>query len=333
MLARIVQAPRDVPWRRPGLPGVPKVIAAPRTAGRRRRWIAVTALPGAALALVAVLVVALTQVAGSGATVNKAAAAVLNRAARVAAQTAQPVPRPDQWIAVIEVSASLISANPGSRTAQNSLWLQRTRLWWPANPGRMGVEWQDGLRNERLPWSPRSVQHMRLGVSWTPIPPAGCPGGPPPRFTYKFLTTLPTSPARLRTWIYAHKNGGQGANDQAWTDITDLLGTALTPPRLTAALFNVAATIPGAAVVPHVSDAAGRPGIAVSRIGQAGTEAEQLIFSASTYRLLGGRVTLAMASKGMGPAGTAIDAWALLGKTVVNHLPQRHSRVVGASGC
>src|SRR5262249_50096575 len=87
----------------------------------------------------------------------------------------------------------------------------------PQATGRR-VEWYDAVRNERLPWS-APPPTSGLGASWLPVPAQGCPDAPPARFTYQFLTTLPTNPARLRTWIYAHKNGGQSADDQAWTDI------------------------------------------------------------------------------------------------------------------
>jgi hypothetical protein len=72
-------------------------------------------------------------------------------------------------------------------------------------------------------------------------------------------------------------------DDQAWTDISDLLKTTLTPPKLTAALFQVAATIPGATVVPHARDAAGQAGIAVARLTQASTEDDELIFTARPH--------------------------------------------------
>jgi hypothetical protein len=67
------------------------------------------------------------------------------------------------------------------------------------------------------------------------------------------------------------RDEGRSADEQAWTDIGDLLGTTLTPPKLTAALLKVAATIPGATVVPHATDAAGRAGIAVARLIQGST--------------------------------------------------------------
>jgi hypothetical protein len=203
----------------------------------------------------------------------------------------------------------------------NWLTVERRRIWWPADNRKPGVLWYDAVRNERFPWS-APPPTRGLGASWLPVPPQGCPDAPPARFTYQFLTTLPTNPAKLRAWIYAHKNGGQSADNQAWTDISDLLATTLTPPKLTAALFKVAATIPGATVVPHATDAAGRAGIAVARLIQGSTQDNELVFSTRTYRLLGERTTLTAPAKDVGPAGTVIGGWALLNKTVVNHLPR-----------
>jgi hypothetical protein len=75
-------------------------------------------------------------------------------------------------------------------------------------------------------------------------------------------------------------------------------------------------------VVPHATDAAGRAGIAVARLIQGSTQDNELVFSTRTYRLLGERTTLTAPAKDVGPAGTVIGGWALLNKTVVNHLPR-----------
>jgi hypothetical protein len=248
----------------------------------------------------------------------RTAAYVLERAARAVVHSGQPVPRPGQYILV--TSAGLSMTDGGGRN--NWLTVERRRIWWPVDDRKPGVLWYDAVRNERFPWSAPAPATRGLGVSWLPVPPRGCPDAPPARFMYKFLTTLPTSPAKLRAWLYAHKDGGQSADNQAWTDIGDLLGTTLTPPRLTAALFKVAATIPGTTVVPHATDAAGRAGIAVARLIQGSTEDDELVFSSRTYRLLGRRTTLTVPAKGVGPVGTVIGGWALLGKTVVSHLPR-----------
>ncbi len=305
-------------------PGI-RVDAAWRAGRRRRRAAIITPAVAMAAALTAGL---LTGLPGPGSRYSPAAY-VLERAARAVTQSGQPVPHPGQYILV--TSAGLSMTDGGGKN--NWLTVERRRIWWPVDDRKPGVLWYDAVRNERLPWSAPAPTTRGLGASWLPVPAQGCPDAPPARFTYQFLTTLPTSPAQLRAWIYTHKDGGQSADNQAWTDISDLLETTLTPPRLTAALFRVAATIPGATVVPHATDAAGRAGIAVARLIQGSTEDDEFIFSARTYHLLGGRTTLTIPEKGVGPAGTVIGGWALLTKTVVSHLP-RHPQGQGpANNC
>jgi hypothetical protein len=288
-------------------------------AGRRQRR-ALIIIPAVALAA-ALTAGLLAGLPGHG-TGYSPAAYVLDRAARTAAQTAPLAPRPGQYIAVTSVGTSM-TEQMSPTTPRSWLTVERRKIWWPVTDSRPGINRYDAVRNEHLPWGGQPPA-TGLGVTWIPIPPQGCPGAVQQRDTYHFLAALPTQTAQLRAWIYAHPNGGQDADDQAWTDINDLLETTLTPPRLTAALFRVAATIPGATVVPHATDAAGRPGIAVARNIQASTEDSELIFSTGTYRLLGGRTRLTVAGKGIGPAGTVIGAWALLTKTVVSHLPRHH---------
>ena len=94
-----------------------------------------------------------------------------------------------------------------------------------------------------------------------------------------------------------------------------MLREMLVPPKLAAALFRVAATIPGATVVPHATNAVGRAGVAVSRSGL------ELIFDPRTYQLIGEGGVLTKAVKGEGPAGTVIASTAQLKEAVVDHLP------------
>jgi hypothetical protein len=186
----------------------------------------------------------------------------------------------------------------------------------------------------KLPWGPTPPSLTGSPVSCTPLaaptecrsaswsatrPPA-CAA--PPRGTYAFLTTMPTDPGRLRAWIYRHPDGQQPANQQAWTDIGDMLREMLVPPKLAAALFRVAATIPGARVIPHVTDAVGRPGIAVARYDPSSKANAALIFNPLTYQLNGEGEVLASAVKGEGPAGTVVGATAQLSATVVDNLPR-----------
>jgi hypothetical protein len=75
--------------------------------------------------------------------------------------------------------------------------------------------------------------------------------------------------------------------EEAFTTIGDLLGEAIAPPRVSAALYRAAALIPGVTVVADATDAIGRHGIAVAFTYQ-GTRTEW-IFSKQTLLHLGER--------------------------------------------
>ena len=94
-----------------------------------------------------------------------------------------------------------------------------------------------------------------------------------------------------------------------------MLREMLVPPKLAAALFRVAATIPGATVVPHATNAAGQAGVAVSRSGA------ELIFDPKTYQLIGEGAVLTKPVPGQGPAGTVVAATAQLREAVADRLP------------
>jgi hypothetical protein len=130
----------------------------------------------------------------------------------------------------------------------------------------------------------------------------------------------------LRAWLYQHPDGQNQADAQAWTDIGDMLREMLVPPKLAAALFRVAGTIPGATLVPHATNAVGRAGVAVSRSGM------ELIFDPQTYQLIGEGGVLTKATPGVGPAGTVIASTAQLKETVVDHLPKIPPSRVDKSG-
>jgi hypothetical protein len=169
--------------------------------------------------------------------------------------------------------------------------------------------------NQKLPWGPTPPAISGNPSDWTSLPATSCPGAAPPRGTYAFLTTLPTDPGRLRSWIYQHPDGELQRDMEAWTDIGDILREMLVPPKLAAALFRVAATIPGATVLPHAVNATGQSGVAVSRSGA------ELIFNPRTYQLIGEGAVLTKAVAGEGPAGTVIADTAQQRARVVSSLP------------
>jgi hypothetical protein len=242
------------------------------------------------------------------------AAYVLNRAASAAAASSQPVPRPGQFIYVSSVTTDL--STEVTRSVGKS-WLYKTsRQIWQSVTGRQAGMLQIVDRgNAKLPWGPVPPADSGNQASWISLPATTCPGAAPAHGTYAFLASLPTDPGRLRTWLYRHANGGNGPDAQAWTDIGDMLREMLVPPKLAAALYRVAATIPGATVVPHAANAVGRDGVGVSRSGAV------LIFDPKTYQLIGEGAVLTKAVPGQGPAGTVITSTAQLRESVVDRLP------------
>jgi hypothetical protein len=305
------------------------------------RWLRPALLGATAAAAAAALTMSLLPgpaahrsgpVAGSSPTAAPAvgpaeltAAYVLNRAASAVAASSRPVPRPGQYIYVTSVTTDL-STEIGPSGEKS--WLYRTsrQIWQSENGQRAGLLRIVQHSNVKLPWGPVPPVVSGNPAGWTSLPPSSCPGAAPARGTYAFLASLPTGPGRLRTWIYQHLNGGNRSDAQAWNDIGDMLREMLVPPKLAAALYRVAATIPGATVVPHATNAVGRAGVAVSRSGAA------LIFDPKTYQLIGEGAVLTKPVKGEGPAGTMVASTAQLRESVADRLPDVPPSLVDKSG-
>lgn len=115
--------------------------------------------------------------------------------------------------------------------------------------------------------------------------------------TYQYLATLPTDPTALRDEIYRqaqneiHEMGPSGQQlytvDQWAFQLIGELVRRAAPPALKAALYRVAATIPGVEYVDDATDAAGRHGIGVARSVNSGGDRSTLIFDRNTYQVLG----------------------------------------------
>ncbi len=226
-----------------------------------------------------------------------------------------PTPRPGQFIYVTSVTTYLeLSGAPTGIQA----WLYKTgrQIWQSVDGQQAGMLEIVQDDNQKLPWGPTPPVVTGNRTSWSSLPASSCPGAAPQRGSYTFLTTLPTDPRLLRAWIYQHPDdGGAKSDEQVWTGIGDMLREMLVPPKLAAALFQVAATIPGAAVVPHAANAVGLRGVAVSLSGA------ELIFDPRTYQLIGEGAVLTKPVAGQGPAGTVVASTAQLQARVVSRLP------------
>ncbi len=132
---------------------------------------------------------------------------------------------------------------------------------------------------------------LREGPAFADVPLTGGRGIP------AYRTDLPTDAKAMRAFLYQDatdnppKPGGPTPDERAWTKIGDTLRETYVPPASVAALFDAAATIPGAGVV-QGADLAGRKGTAVAWTADHGIRFE-LIFDSTTHRLLGERTVAA----------------------------------------
>jgi hypothetical protein len=136
--------------------------------------------------------------------------------------------------------------------------------------------------------------------------------------SYRLLQTLPTNPHALLAMIYRIERGhGPGPDQEAFVTIGDLLRNTIAPPKVTAALYRAAALIPGVTFVPNATDAIGRHGVAVARIGPGadGGVREELIFSRATWQLIGERTVIAR-------TGVTTTATAIIARAFVDHRGQ-----------
>jgi hypothetical protein len=108
--------------------------------------------------------------------------------------------------------------------------------------------------------------------------------------TYRLLQSLPTDPRALLNYIYAATNGegaAMGPDGEAFSAIGDLIKENVLPPQIYAALYRAAALIPGVTLVGHVTNAVGRPGIAISWADP--YDRSEWIFDQTTLQYIGER--------------------------------------------
>jgi hypothetical protein len=106
--------------------------------------------------------------------------------------------------------------------------------------------------------------------------------------SYRLLQSIPTQPGALAAYLTA---GKKWTNDDPPTEIGDMIRETIMPPALAAALYRLAATLPGATLVPHATNAVGRAGIGIMWTS---TSAKQVyknewIFDKTTLQFIGER--------------------------------------------
>ena len=273
-----------------------RVTVLQRATARPRRAVAVAAA-AAALAVIATVVGITASGGPTRPVVDRGAVRLLAKVAAAAARQPAPHVRDSQYmyIATKEAAPSLKPLGWGSTPPpvprHIHLKLITSRVWVP-------------VRNLCHPGFEPGVKCPNNG--WLNDP------------TYRLLQSLPTNPHALLAMIYRVERGhGPGPDQEAFVTIGDLLRNTIAPPRVAAALYRAAALIPGVTLVPHVTDAIGRPGVAVARIGPGldGGTREELIFSRATLQLIGERTVIAR-------TGVTTGATAIIARAFVDHRGQ-----------
>jgi hypothetical protein len=248
----------------------------PQRRGTRRPLLAALGAGGFLAAAVATAL-ALVLSAGQPAGASPAAVRLLAKVADAAAR--QPAPRVnDSEFMYIRSEVAFASYMNGSQTPTIAP-LHERQIWLPvANICDYGVLIEMGSRTSLAP-SPGS------GPSST-----GCGKGNLNDPTYRLLQSLPADPRTLLNLIYAQTNGeGQalGRDGEAFVTIGDLIRETIVPPPTVAALYRAAALIPGVTFIGRVTNAEGRPGIAIAWTDS--QDRYEWIFDPATLQFVGER--------------------------------------------
>ena len=302
-----------------------RVVVAARTFDRRRSWgrrrlfvPAVGLAAGAAAAVVLLL-------AGTSATVDAAAARLLHRAALAARQERSlGTLEPGQYLYTKSVDAYLSTvagARPDGTTWQYSalvphgreIWLAADDTGWLHETGGKPTFLSD---RDRQAWIADGRPNMGTGVSSTRL------GGGPGENTKMPSLDLPSDPDALYTRLHEEANGNaNGVYREMFTLIGDALRENYTTPAQRAALYEVAARLPGIQFIGRTTDAVGRPALAVAMENGSNDDRSTLLFDPRSYALLGEEDVLLAGNQLGYPAGTVIGHATYIEQRVVGSVP------------
>lgn len=291
------------------LAGRPAPAGRPGHGRRRGRWLLATAVAaGTAVALV---------VAGGVARGPKgdlAAADVLRDAARVAASRPDPGRlTPGRFWYARSVSTAVAT------TGDQPPWSVRqefTREFWVGADGSGRIRERSGKAEfltpqDRRNWEDSGRPDLGEGQSSDERFKAGELTAGSTVGTYDDLLALPTDPGRLYDYFHKQADGhSRGTEVEMFVLVSDVLRETPAPPALQAALYEVAARIPGVQLVGPTTDRTGRHGTGIAMVDGEGSRHE-LVFDPGTATPLGERETTIKPGQfapGMTvPAGTVIS--------------------------
>ncbi|MFF0868907.1 CU044_5270 family protein [Nonomuraea sp. NPDC003560] len=274
-----------------------------RPAGPRRL------VPAAGLVAAMAAGVIVVQTVNSSAPAS--AAEVLRLAAAAATAAPWPQPRDDQYLHYERIAESY-----SEKGVRNVVPRHNTgEVWESVDGSRTGLHWHKPAKTV-----PRGGEYKELLIR--------CPERGFGRPTYADLREWPVDREQLRRKLAELGNemvAGKDPATRTWYGVRSVLGSPV-PPRQQAAIFEIAATLPGIEME-ELKDATGKPGIAVTRVdnlGPGGTVSrESLIFDKTSYVLVGGQDFV---------PGQGREVWSVTRPQLTDALPA-WSKTVKRKGC
>jgi hypothetical protein len=244
---------------------------------RRRPRLAVAVAGIAATAVIAGAVLVGSGTPGGGGTASAAAAEALRGAAEAArSQPMVEVPDDGRYLYFRSVEAYMTQTDIGAS------WLEpRVRETW-VRPGGGRARTAYAPYQSIGPRDRRIFEERGLPLPVAPDRARWSRAASPERLD------LPSDPDALFERLHDEASGhSEGTNRQMFTLVRDgLLDPSATTPEQRAALYEVAARIPGVELDGRARDRAGRPGIAVSIRNEPDGRVDRLIFDPGTGALL-----------------------------------------------
>lgn len=310
----------------PGPPDDYKSVAERKISspGLRGRWIGVSSVAAAALAVTLVLtdVVGFAGWRGGSET---AAAAVLERAATSAVQLSDPVVGDGEYL-LVETKAVNINSTGGTSflaLTSDQMYIPADRnddwVWFrPVSQpyGSFGPESQAASEaNFAAIYAEYGEDHVEKLRA-----PAGRWYSGESQVSPEALSDLPRDPHRLLNYIYRTTLGsGPSKDGEALVFIADRLRSGVLPADVRASIYQAAALIPGVEFVEDQATLDGRSGTAIGRMETNGNFRQDIIVDPDTGLFIGERTTQLDAQYGI-PANT-ITSWTSVTTTVVQNAP------------
>jgi hypothetical protein len=269
---------------------------------RTRRWMAAMA---AAAAAVTVSLLASSLVGPNTATAE--AAEILQDAAAAAIVSSDPIVGPGEYLAVKKTEVALgVGTDYAYMDSQQSVlyvpydrsgtWFESDQ-WLPAGEIFGNVEHaQDAIDSF---WKKPGRGGLRLYKGEAGVFPMY--GDEP----IALVPDLPDNPDDVLNYFYANRTGQNPADEQVFTDISDLLAGGLVQANDRALLFEALTMVPGVYLSEGVVNLDDRSGVAISRDVSGGAIIDQLIIDPDTGLLIGRR-SLQKDADSLLPANTVV---------------------------